>query len=308
MRGFILLLPLILIVTIGMFLRKVGVVDKKASYFLNNLLYWAILPIWLFRTILRVDIGLFSNLNLFFALHVPFLIAPAIAWFFASRIDSERKRVAFSTLNAIRSNNIFIGMPVVSLALGQQGVESLSFFFAMGLLGYNLFSISWAQLCLSGTLNQGSITSTLKQIFLNPLIWACLIGVVSSSLGINGLPQWVDYSFKIIADASSGIALLSLGISLELSNLKNALINTWRDSLMRLIIFPGIVWAAFLVWPVDPIISKTIILVSAMPSAINNFAIAQGMGMDLKYASEAIVASTVLVVITLPIWTNFLQI
>lgn len=308
MFGILLILPLVVVVASGAILRFSGIVEKRASHYLNNILYWGVLPVLLFRTTQKVDVGLFSDLNLLFAIHVPFIIAPGFAWLIARFFDPNPKRVAFSVLNAIRSNNIFIGIPVVSLALGQQGLGALSIFFAIGLLGYNLVSITWAQICLSGTFTLRSILQTLRQIFVNPLIWGCILGVGSSMIGFGSLPGWVDSGFEIIVDSASGVALISLGISLEFNNLVKALWNTWRESLMRLFIYPALVWIAFIIWPAEPVLAKTIILVSAMPSAINNFVISQGMGMDTGYASESIASSTIISVLTIPLWLTVLSI
>lgn len=308
MFGIMLILPLVVVVASGAILRLSGIIEKKASYYLNNILYWGVLPVLLFRTTQKVDVGLFSDLNLLLAIHVPYLVAPGFAWLIALFFESNRKRVAFSVLNAIRSNNIFIGIPVVSLALGQKGLGALSIFFAIGLLGYNLISITWAQICLSGRFTLRSILLTFRQIFANPLIWACLLGVGSSVIGFESLPGWMDSGFEIIVESASGIALISLGISLEFDNLIKALWNTWRESLMRLFIYPALVWIAFIIWPVEPVLAKTIILVSAMPSAINNFVISQGMGMDTGYASESIAASTIISVLSIPLWLTVLGI
>jgi predicted permease len=46
----------------------------------------------------------------------------------------------------------------------------------------------------------------------------------------------------------------------------------------------------------------TVILLTAMPIAVNSFILAQGMGMDEEYAGRLIAMSTICSVVTIPFW------
>jgi predicted permease len=50
------------------------------------------------------------------------------------------------------------------------------------------------------------------------------------------------------------------------------------------------------------------VIIAAMPTAVNTFIIAKGMGLDEKYACEVIAVATVLAPITIPTWVYLLGI
>jgi predicted permease len=299
-------LPLVLVMALGVLCRRTGLLGEETIPRLNALLYWAALPALLFRTILKVGSGIFADPNLFWAVHVSFILVPGIAWLMAMPFTRNPKRIAVSVLVAVRSNNVFMGIPAISIALGQEGLEALSLFLAVGLLGYNMISITWAQVALSGSVSVRSLFGTFRQLLKNPLILACIFGVAGSSMGFSELPGWIDSTLKIIGDTGSGVALIALGASLRFSGMRKAFKSAWRESFFKLFIHPVLVWACFLIWPVAPVLMKTVVILSAMPAAINTFVIAQSMGMDSDFAGEIVALSTVFSIITLPIWIRIL--
>ncbi|GAB6280875.1 MAG: AEC family transporter [Thermovirga sp.] len=306
MNSGLMVLPLALVMELGVLFRRVGMLSEETVPHLNAILYWAALPALLFRSILKVGSGIFADPNLFWAVHVSFLVVPGVAWLMAMPFTRDRKRIAVSVLVAIRSNNVFMGIPAITIALGQEGLEALSLFLAVGLLGYNFISITWAQVALSGSVSIRSLFATFKQLLKNPLILACFFGVAGSSMGFSELPGWLDSTLKIIGDTGSGVALIALGASLHFSCIGQAFKSAWRESFFKLFIHPAIVWAAFLVWPVAPVLRNTVILLSAMPAAINTFVIAQNMGMDADFAAEIVALSTAFSIISLPLWIAML--
>jgi hypothetical protein len=62
----------------------------------------------------------------------------------------------------------------------------------------------------------------------------------------------------------------------------------------------------FFVWPVAHNIRNAVILVSAMPVAVNTFIVAKGMNMDHDYAARLIATSTFVSLITIPLWVAIL--
>jgi len=310
MQGILIVLPIFMIMFIGWILKSINVMDQAFVNKLNFIIYWVAIPALIFRLMMKCDIRNIYDEQLFKAIYLGFLLAPLLAWIFSlarsrfSRIS--RERTAVSVLAAIRSNQVFMGIPVITLLMGDRGLEALTIYFAAGMIGYHVISIALGQIALSGRFSITSLRKACINLLQNPIILAVVAGLVVSLTGFCRISPWFDEFLNMLAKTASGMALLALGASIDHSRLVVAFRETWFDALFKLLGYPFILWCAFLVWPTTPLLMKTVILVSSMPTAVNNFVVAQGMGMDSNYCAELITTSTVLSIITVPLWSTLL--
>ena len=300
--------PLGAVIALGWVLRVLGIVSIQTFREDNRILFWLSIPALLLRLTAKAHISAGENLNLFLAVHVSFVVFPMIAFLAGYLFREEKNRLAISTMVSIRSNQVFMGIPAISIAMGSQGLEAISVFLAMSLIGYHIFSISSSQLVLSGGLSFRSLLDTTRKVLKNPMVLACLCGVGLSAAGIHEFPQPLDTTLKVLGDIGTGLALLSLGAGLDFTGVFSTLQRTWRDAFIKLVLHPAFVLMLFSFWPVERTMMQAVLMATAMPVAVNSLVVAQGMGMDDRYAGELIAVTTLLSMGTLPAWMRFLGI
>jgi predicted permease len=302
LRGIIIIAPLIAIIALGVFMKASGFMDDSDKERLTRLLYWVVIPLFLFRTTYLAGGDISGQKNLFLASYSTMLLVPAAA-LLASKLacPGDRGLQALSAMMSTRMNHVYLGLPVVTLALGDEGVRAASIYLAIVNPGYNLISIMWGEIVFSGGLTAGASRSIARRVLKNPMVVSSLLGLAAAQLRVP-LPDVLLTSMKLVSDMATGIALIALGMSLSLRDMPGAIRHTWRDVLVKLALHPIIAWVFLTIWPVPRIYFQAAIIVSSMPIAVNTFIVASGMGLDEKYACEAVALSTMLMPVAFPIW------
>ena len=306
MEGFLVILPVVIVIAAGWVLGR-RMVTPEAFSQINRILYWVAMPSLLLRLIGGADMSAVADWNMLAVVYLSFFIAPLVPWVLGRMAGEPPMRTAGSLLMVIRSNTVFIGIPVVSMAVGERGLQVLSAYLAFTFAGYQVVSILWAQLILSGGLSWRAVRGTVSNLFRNPLVVATFTGIFLAVSGFNDFPAWMEETLKLLGNIGSGMALLSLGASLNLEGLAGMLPRTLRDVSLKLLFLPALTWVLFRFLPADPLVSGTVVLVAAMPVAVDCYILSQVLGMDSDHTAETITASTILSGLTLPFWVSVLS-
>ena len=311
MLGLNLVLPLILIIITGNLLRRYGFYDAKDIKTLTKTLYWVVLPQLLFRTTFTSGHDVLTQPNLFIAATLAYTATLGFAWFAAAFIYHRGKpdTMAVSVMSSMRSNNIYLGFPVVQLAMGEAGLSFASLYIAVTIIAYHILSISAAEIAQYGKLTLDTFKKTLKKLALNPMVVSCVLGLLLALSGLEKLPTAIDESMRLMGHAATAIALLGLGGTLDLScfsNIIKMLRNTWEDCAIKLIVHPLLMLFFLRLFPIQKELMQVTVMLSAMPSAVNCFILAREMGMDGDYSADLVASTTVLGAIAIPIWAHVL--
>ena len=313
MFGFVLVLPLMFIIITGNLLRARGFYNESDIRTLTKTLYWVILPPLLIRTTFTSGSEVFAQMDLLIGLTLSYIITIAIAAAGAVFIyhRDSRERIAVSVFSSIRANNIYLGFPVIMLAMGEAGLRDASIYIAVSTVTFQILSIMSGEVALYGKPDLPGIVEMLKRLVINPLVISCVLGIGLALTGLSSLPLSIDETMKLMGGAATAIALLALGGTLDLSGMSSIFImirRTWQDCLIKLVVHPLILWGLLLALSVPGPLLKVTVMLSSMPSAVNCFIMAKEMEMDSEYAADLVASTTVLGILSIPLWANLLQI
>ena len=305
MRAILIVLPVFLVIGFGWILKQKNFLSHQTVLEDDNLLYNFVMPLILFRGILHArtdipDAGAFA-----LSVCLPYFVTTLLVWLLA-RWGESRERFAAITLSAARGNHFFAVLPVVQLALGDEGFEAGALILAFSLVCLQLLSMGSGELALAGRVSAGNLKRIVLRLFHNPLFMSCLLALLLTLMNLNTLPFWLDTTFERLANIGTGLALLTLGTKINLRGLPEALLTTWKLQLFKIVVHPVVTFLILTLFGLPPLFVQAGTLLAAMPEAVNTTIIAEKMGMDWKYCAMGTTVSVLLSMITLPLGIHLL--
>lgn len=266
--------------------------DEAASG-LASITFKLFMPAILFAGIARADLSVGISPMLLIA-----YFTPALAVFGVVNLVVHRwlGRASPLGLAAAYSNNVLVGIPLVTTLLG---TESLVYVFAI-LVFHSLVLFSLQSFYSAFGSGERVRPAALLKNLANPLIIGLLLGALVN-LSALALPQTIWRMVDWLAQAGLPCALIVLGISLSRYRLRPS-----RSSLMltaiKLGIFPLLVWW-FSAWlpGLDHAARSVLVLLAACPAGVNVLAFVVQSD-DTRPVSSTVFLSTVLAAISLPLW------
>lgn len=194
------------------------------------------------------------------------------------------------------ANGAFMGFPVLAAVLGKTGVM----LGAVYSIGFNVLFWTFGPALFSSAFDLRTFVRNL----LNPSMAAILFGAVLWSLELR-LPAFALKACETLGSATTPLAMLLVGAMLAEARTPDLLGDktTWRVALVRLALVPAVTWLALLAaGQMNSPAAKVCVLVSAMPTAVNTAVMVKAFGHDAGLASRCVFLTTVVCVLTVPLW------
>jgi predicted permease len=303
------LMPVFLIIALGKLLCRTGFFSDELAKGLNRLTYWVALPALLIDKVTNATFNS-GDVTRMSVLLIAATCGSVLAGYLAVFILKLKPQSAGAFIQgAARSNNAFIGLPVILYSMSglTPGVEALATIaLAPAIVFYNVLSIT-ILLAHSDRKQQSrgqTIRLFVKQLSSNPLLIACVTGLLLNFFGIV-FPAAIQSSLSALGNASLALALLSIGSSLSFRGIGNGLLLSTTASSIKVFIQPLIGLGLALLWNVPPIERQMLLIYLACPTAVASYVLADIFDSDRELAAHIIVVSTVLSTISLSIIVAF---
>jgi malonate transporter len=287
------ILPIFGLIMLGYLLGWRRWLAGEAATGLANITFKLFMPAVLFTGIARAQLSDGMSPMLLLAYFGPVLAIFVLVGLIAHRLLG---RASPFGLTAAYSNNVLVGIPLVTTLLGQ---ASLVYVFAILVFhSLILFSLQSFYNAL-GSAQTVSGKALLKNLA-NPLIVGLSFGALLNLSGVD-LPQPIWRVADWLAQAALPCALMVLGISLSRYRLRPSPIALGL-ALVKLGLFPLLVWYAGGLLPGLSLEARSVlVLLAACPSGVNVLAFVTNQE-DTRAVSSTVFLSTLLAAISLPLW------
>lgn len=283
---------------LGYVFARRGLVDRAFARSCSMLVINVFLPATILNSVFVTETALdaLALLKLLGITTLTMLVGYLIAALAARLLPVGRdpQRASVCELLLALSNNMFIGMPLAQSLFGPEAV----FYCALSCIPFNVYAYSYGVWRLRGGAGGGL---RLKDILSVPL-FATLVAVLVFFFRLP-VPGLVKELTAALNGATMPMSLLVIGFSMGAVSLADAFKNRelYIVSFLRLIAAPLLVW--LLVSPLtdSAVLLTTCLLIAASPSAVMVTVLAIQFGRDSLFASEGVLQSTVLSIVTIPL-------
>lgn len=206
------------------------------------------------------------------------------------------------------SNTGFLGFPLVLALLGEAAAGPIAMTLMVDLVCIIPLSIIWLEGVKGGSARRGALVAqALGRSVHNPFFLSIAVGVVLSALALP-MPAALERLLDFLAGAAGPAALFSLGLYLSGNPGVERIAEASLLTAAKLIVHPAIVALLMgLGLGIGGTPLYAAILVAGLPVAANVFVIAQEYTTAPKLASDAVMLSTVLAVISVSVLTYVIR-
>lgn len=281
-------LPVFLVIAAG---AAIGARFRLEAAPINRLALYAAVPALVFQSLSGIELGGGSVGRLLAGYAVYLLAAAALAALVARRWSAVRRRALMGT--SMLGNAANLNLPVALFAFGAAGLElALVLYVATALLVFALGP------SLVG--RPVGPAHAVRTVLAFPVLWAALAGLAVSASGV-ALPLALARAVDLLAGAAIPMVLFTLGVQLARARRWRPSGAAWTAVALKLGAGPLLAAAAGMLVGLTGLGLAVLVVLGAMPTAVNAAMLAVEFGGDAELVGDAVVVGTAVALATLPV-------
>jgi malonate transporter and related proteins len=294
------LLPVFLLIVLGFILKRSLMRLDTQWHGLERLTYYVLFPTLLIQTLVKADLSDVPVAGVGGALLLSALLMSLLCLVLRpllSRWNIDGPAFTSIFQGATRWQT-FVALAVSSNLFGNTGLALASVAMVAIIPLVNVFSVS--VLAQYASPEKQSVRAIVMTVAQNPLIWACVIGLVVNVTHLPLPKVWHDVA-EALGRSSLGIGLLVTGAGLHLEGLLRPSLAASIAVILKLVLMP-VLGIALALW--FGITGSSLVIVavcSAVPCASSAYVLARQMGGDAPLLAQIITLQTILAAITMPV-------
>lgn len=271
---------------------------ERARGALTTAVYYFFLPALVLAVLWRAPLGA-DSFKIALSAITGTLISMGAMALIGRLMPLTRPQFGALLLAASFPNATYMGLPLLASLFGDSGRAVA--------IQYDLFAntplLLSVGIMLAARFGQHSEQiHPIKSLLRVPPLWAAIIG---SALNLAGVPQpdWAGEFLDRIGGAVVPIMLMALGMSLRLATLSPRHLRLVSPALaIQLILMPTVVLLAATLLGLTGDLKVAVVLEGATPVMVLGLVLCDRFGLDTDMFATTATASTLLVLLTLPLW------
>lgn len=190
----------------------------------------------------------------------------------------------------------FMGLPVIRLLMPDN--PEVVIYLAIMFVIFNMLAWTVGIYIITGDKKYMSI----KKAVFNPPTLALVIAIPLFIFKVT-LPAKVMFPIEYLSDMIVPMAMLILGMRFGATDIRK-LFNDWGlyvSSFIKLVITPLLAFGLMKLFRMDYTVFQTLFILMAMPAANMGLIIAENFGGDKEASAKAVLGSTIISIITIPL-------
>lgn len=295
------MLALLIMIGTGFFMTKTGMMDAHTNSQMSKMIVNVFNPLLILSSAAN-SAGLIS-LNTIGTVGLiavgMFVIFIIVGMLLSPRFDKEQEQRKIFQMMFVFSNLGFIGIPVVSSILGEEYVVYVTEF----LLIYTVVFYTYGIALMEGKFSLSSLKS-----MVNPGTVFSAAAILIIIFGIR-LPDFLKTAITYLGNVTSPMALVAVGFTLAHSDLKKIFgqPRLYIFSVIKLLILPLLMLPLLKLVTTETSLISVCMIMFGMPIGNMPLILGTQKGIDGSTCSAAIILTTLLCVLTIPILMAVVQ-
>ena len=297
------ILPIILMIVVGYFLKKINLLESEMAKKLNTLVFRIFLPVMLFLNVYKIQS--FSEIDFVF---VWYAIGMTILFFLIGVplmgiIFKDNRQRSVMLQGIFRANYALVGIPLAESLFGLEGSIMASLLSAFIVPIFNILAVICLTIYSAGD-KKPSLLGVIKGVAKNPLIQGIFCGFIA--LGIRAILVECNVDFRLsditpvyktlqnLSNVATPLSLLVLGARFELSAIPHLKKHIIIAVINRIVLVPFIgISIAIVLNRFTGAQFASFIACFCTPVAVSSVPMSQEMGADADLMGQIVVWTTI---------------
>ena len=287
-------LPLLLLMSLGWFCRRIGLLTDALVKSVNQLVFRVFLPVNLCVSVMNTPYDTAISINAFLLAAIGLTVDFGVLFLLIPRIEKDRRKIGVMIQGMARGNYAFFGIPLVAMLFPGQDTSLASLMVIVTIPVYNILSV--VALCVYGE-GEIRIGKVLLNIIKNPLIIGTVFGYVFWMLRFQP-PAFIRTTMTDMAKVATPLALFTLGGAIQFASAKGHLRQLMVAVPWKLIVSPLVFMAVAIALGIRDVALACIYIAFGAPTAVSSYPMAQQMGGDGELAAEIVAITSAFCILT----------